>query len=178
MVMNKPAASGAALHRRDAIVRIVREESVKSQEDLQRLLRSRGFAVTQPTLSRDLKDLAIAKTPSGYVVPWEGPQPGPSPAAEPATQRAAIEEKLDRVLREFVLSVERAGTLIVLKTPPAAAHPVARAIDHARLAGLAGTIAGDDTIFLAASSGRAASRLAERLLRPIHPSQAARHKRS
>src|SRR2546427_10184250 len=120
MVVNKLAPSGAALHRRDAIIRIVRGESVKSQEDLQRLLRGRGFAVTQPTLSRDLKALAIAKTSSGYVAAWDEARTG-SPAGDTASQRAAIEEKLDRALREFVLSVERAGTLIVLKTPPAAA---------------------------------------------------------
>src|SRR5438093_1269118 len=147
--MNRLAASGATLHRRDEILKLVREGSVRSQEELQRLLRGRGFAVTQPTLSRDLKDLAIAKTSSGYVAAWDEARTG-SPASDTASQRAAIEEKLDRALREFVLSVERAGTLIVLKTPPAAAHPVARAIDDARLAGLAGTIAGDDTIFLAA----------------------------
>src|SRR3989442_15486396 len=99
MAVNKPAASGATLHRRDAIIRIVREGTVKSQEDLQRLLRGRGFTVTQPTLSRDLKDLAIAKMPSGYVVPWDGPQSEAGTGArEAASPPTAPLEDLDPAL--------------------------------------------------------------------------------
>lgn len=165
--MNKDA-SGAGLRRRDTILRIVAEERVRSQEELQQRLRRQGIRVTQPTLSRDLKDLAIAKSPAGYVTTASA---GAAPilfAAEPAdgTRRA---DALDRTLREFALSVDRSGTLVVIKTPPAAANPVARAIDDARLPGSAGTIAGDDTIFLAARSARDAARLAARLLGPIQP---------
>ena len=152
---------GAALRRRDEILKVIRERSVHSQEELQQRLAERGFAVAQPTLSRDLKDLGLAKTSSGYVAP----DPGDSFGSEAFRGRLKEkqEERLNRALDEFVLSVARAGTLVVVKTPPAAAHPVARAIDEASLAGAAGTIAGDDTIFLAAESGEAATRLAARL---------------
>jgi len=166
--MNKDAA-GAGLHRRDTILRIVREERIRSQEELQQSLRRRGIRVTQPTLSRDLKDLAIAKSPTGYVATDPGGAAAFDPLAAEESLAARRIETLDRVLREFALSVDRSGTLVVVKTPPAAANPVARAIDHARLAGSVGTIAGDDTIFLAARSASDAARLTARLLRPIHP---------
>ncbi len=151
-------------------MRIVREEAVRSQEELQRLLRRRGFVVTQPTLSRDIKDLALVKTQSGYAIPAD--------AAREATSTALPgEDRLDRALREFVLSVERAGTLVVIRTPPAAAQPVARILDASSLPGLAGCVAGDDTILVAARNGAAAARLARRFLQPIHPSRAGRRPR-
>src|SRR5437762_2562084 len=112
--MNKDA-TGSGLHRRDAILRIVSEERIRSQEQLQRQLRRRGFRVTQPTLSRDLKDLAIAKSASGYVATAPGGAALAPPPDEAAGSRRS--EALDRVLREFVLSVERSGTLVVVKTP-------------------------------------------------------------
>lgn len=160
--MNNEAA-GAALHRRNEILRIVSEETVRSQEELAERLARRGYRVAQPTLSRDLKDLALVKLPGGYA-----PAPGLGDAPR-VRSREEREEKLDRVLREFALSVEVAGTLVVVRTPPADAHPLARAIDEAGLPGVAGTIAGDDTIFLAAKGAAAASNVARRLLRPVAP---------
>ncbi len=154
-------ATGTALRRRDEILRLVRERPVRSQEELAALLMHRGFSVAQPTLSRDLKDLGLAKTPAGYVVPR------PEMAA-PAPE-ATWEQRLTRVLREVVLSVEPAGTLVVLKTPPAQAHPVARVLDENPPPDVAGTIAGDDTVFVATTSAAAAVRLAERLLVPLAP---------
>jgi transcriptional regulator of arginine metabolism len=154
-------STGTALRRRDEILKVIRERSVHSQEELQQRLAERGFAVAQPTLSRDLKDLGLAKTPSGYVAP--DPDNSFDSAAFRGRLKEKQEERLNRAVDEFVLSVARAGTLVIVKTPPAAAHPVARAIDEASLAGAVGTIAGDDTIFLAAENGEAAARLAARL---------------
>jgi transcriptional regulator of arginine metabolism len=148
------SASGIALRRRNEIQKLVRDGAVRSQEELQQLLASRGIAVAQPTLSRDLKDLGLAKTRDGYVSPGEA-------------AHAAPIEKLERALREFVLTVETAGSLVILKTPPAAAHPVARALDESGLAEVVGTIAGDDTIFLATRSLAAARKLRLRLLETI-----------
>jgi transcriptional regulator of arginine metabolism len=111
--------------------------------------------VAQPTLSRDLRELGLAKTPRGYLVP---------PAADRQFAPSAMrEEKLRRALRGFALSVAPAGSLVVVKTPPASAHPVARALDEAELAGVVGTIAGDDTVFVATPGERAARALARRL---------------
>jgi transcriptional regulator of arginine metabolism len=145
------------LRRRDEILRVLRDGAIHSQEELQQRLARRGIEVAQPTLSRDLKDLGLAKTPSGYVVPGEdGTVPDPE-------RDARGREKLDRALREWLLDVVAAGTLVVLRTPPAAAHHVARAVDEAGLEGMAGSIAGDDTIFLATPSNAAAAKLARLL---------------
>jgi len=160
--VNVPA-TGAAAHRRHEILRLVRSGRVRSQEQLQELLLGRGFRVTQPTLSRDLRELAVAKTAAGYV-------PGETPSSNGDAPGKRSEERLDHILTEFVLSVDRAGTLVVVKTPPAAAHAVAHAIDQVGLAGVVGTIAGDDTIFLATQGAAAAGSVARRLLAPIHPS--------
>jgi transcriptional regulator of arginine metabolism len=142
--------------RHQAIVQLIRSRPVRSQEELRQLLRQLGFVVAQPTLSRDVRELGLAKTPRGYVAP-------DAAVAQfaPAAMRHA---KLDRALRSLALSVQVAGALIVVKTPPAAAQPVARALDEAPLTGVAGTIAGDDTVFVATPSERVARALARRLM--------------
>ena len=148
----------SALRRRDEILRVVREESIHSQEELQRRLATRGFQVAQPTLSRDLRDLGLAKTAAGYVAP---DATGGIPAS--ALDRDQAASRLERALRTYVRSVATAHTLVVVKTPPAAAHPVGLAIDEAELADVVGSIAGDDTIFLATASPETAAKLAGRL---------------
>ncbi len=154
-VNTHPQAS--VLRRRDAILRVVREEPVRSQEELQRLLAGRGFEATQPTLSRDVRELGLVKTPRGYALPG-APDPGLD-----AERRA---DRLERVLAESVLSVRAAGSLVVLRTPPAGAHPVARVVDEAGLPEAVGTIAGDDTVFVAAIDAASARALAARLSTP------------
>jgi transcriptional regulator of arginine metabolism len=145
------------LRRRDAILRVVREEAVRSQEELQRILAERGFEATQPTLSRDVRELGLVKTPRGYAVPG---------APDPALDAARRAERLEKALAEAVLSVRVAGCLVVLKTPPAGAHPVARVVDEAALPEAIGTIAGDDTVFVATPDAAAASALAARFSNP------------
>lgn len=143
------------LQRRAAIARLVRAERVHSQEELQQRLRRQGITVAQPTLSRDLRSLGLLKSATGYVVP----DPAPAPFV-PADRRQDV---LDRTLREFVLSARAAGSLVVVRTPPAGAHPVARALDESDVADVVGTIAGDDTVFVATAGAAAAGRLARRL---------------
>ncbi len=150
--INSPATTR---QRRDEIARLVRSGPVASQEALQQALRRRGIRVAQPTLSRDLRTLGLVKTQSGYVAPA---------AAAMATAAApARAQQLDGVLRAFALAVRPAGSLVVIRTPPAGAQPVARALDEADLPDVAGTIAGDDTVFVAAPGAAAATRLARRL---------------
>jgi transcriptional regulator of arginine metabolism len=146
--------SGGAGRRRREILALVGRGGVRSQEELQRRLRRRGIAVAQPTLSRDLKTLGLAKTPTGYVT-------SPAGAFVPAETRRSA---LDRAVGEFVLSVRAAASLVVIRTPPAGAHPLARALDEADLPEVVGTIAGDDTVFVAAT-GASTARLLERRLR-------------
>lgn len=149
------AATAGATRRRQTILQLVHAGVVRSQTDLRRLLRRQGIAVAQPTLSRDVRELGLAKTPGGYVAPEAGATrfaPGPVRAG-----------KLERALRMFAVSAQTAGAVVVVKTPSAGAHPLARALDEAALAGVIGTIAGDDTIFIATPSERAARALARRL---------------
>jgi len=172
--MNK-LSTGAA-PRREEILKLVREAPVRSQEDLLRSLRQRGFKVTQPTLSRDVRELGLAKTPAGYVLPSDltlGPAGG-APMSPPGTR----DERLHRAFRDQVASVEATGSLVILKTPPAAAQPVARAIDHAALDDVAGTIAGDDTVFVAARGAVAARRLADRFLASVRAARPLRRERA
>jgi len=129
--------------RQEEIVKIVREQTVPSQDELMAILRKRGFKVTQPTLSRDIRELGLAKTPSGYVVP------GDLAPVAPFTPREIREERLEQLLRDSVIFAEGAGNLVVLKTPPAAAQPVASALDLTPPEDALGTVGGDDTIFVA-----------------------------
>ena len=146
--------------RREEILKIIRETSVHSQEELQALLKKRGFHVTQPTLSRDLKELGLAKTASGYVSPGDLASVTPIAAFVPKERR---EERLHQLVRDSVIFAETAGNLVVMKTPPAAAQPVASALDAAELDGVVGTIGGDDTIFVALSTPAAASQLTRQI---------------
>jgi len=156
--------AGEGGRRRRAILAVVGEGGVRSQEDLQRRLRRRGIVVAQPTLSRDLKALGLAKTPTGYVA-------ASAPTFVPAEARQST---LDRAVGEFVLSVRAAASLVVVRTPPAGAHPLARALDEADLPDVIGTIAGDDTVFVATPGPSAALRLERRLRAPLAPARVGR----
>jgi len=146
---------------------------VRSQKELGRLLEARGVVAAQPTLSRDIRELGLVKGPAGYAAPESvAGTPSGAPGAPSISRRRW--DIADRLVREFVLSVEVAGNLVILKTPPADAQPVALAIDGASPEGLVGTIAGDDTIFLAARSAGDAENLARTFRRTIGPSAGAR----
>lgn len=139
--------------RREEIVRIVREQTVHSQDELLAILRKRGFRLTQPTLSRDIRELGLAKTAAGYVIPGE--------LAKVAMFAPRGEEKLDHLLRDSVIFAEAAGNLVVLKTPPAAAQPVASALDATPPEDVLGTVGGDDTIFVAFRHATSATTFAQ-----------------
>ncbi len=169
-------APGTALRRRAEIRKLVAATPVRSQDELASLLAARGFLVAQPTLSRDVRELGLAKSPRGYVLPAAAGPSDPGVEAkgfEPIggdrtlAGAASADARLDRAIRENVLEVLLAGTLVVVKTPPAGANPVALAIDGASLAEVVGTIAGDDTAFVATRTPVHASRLAERLRQPL-----------
>jgi transcriptional regulator of arginine metabolism len=160
--MNIYLTSTTGRRRRQAILAVVDEGGVRSQEDLQRRLKRRGIEVAQPTLSRDLKALGLAKTAAGYV----------SATAAVVVPPAAREGALARAIGEFVLSVRAAAALVVVRTPPAGAHPLARALDEAALPDVVGTIAGDDTVFVATAGPAAALRLERRLRTPLAPARA------
>lgn len=160
-------ATGNALRRRDEILRLVRETPVRSQEELASLLQSRGISVAQPTLSRDLKDLGLWKSASGYVVPETAPAGSPGRAFE----------RLSRVLREFTVSIAPAASIVVVKTSAAGADPVARALDEWDDPTVSGTIAGEDTVFVATPGAGEARALARRLADLLSPSRTPRQAR-
>src|SRR5258705_9831887 len=119
-------AHGEILRRRDEILRIVRAQSVHSPDELLAALRKHGFKVTQPTLSRDLHELGVAKSPNGYVAP--GDLAAVTPIAS-FTSRELREERLEQLVRDSVLSAEAGLHLLLVQTPPPAAQPVARPLD-------------------------------------------------
>lgn len=152
-------APSDALRRRDEILRIVQAEPVHSQDKLMALLRRRSFKVTQPTLSRDLRELGLVKTPTGYVAPGAIAM-APVAAFTPRESRL---ERVNRLIRDSVLAADAAGNLVVIRTPVAAAQPLASAIDSADLDDVLGTIGGDDTIFVALATPSAAANLARHI---------------
>ena len=138
--------------RQRAIVESLKHGSFASQDDLQRLLRKRGFKVGQATLSRDIRDLNLSKTHDGYSMPQ----------AEGSLALAL--PPVSRLVREFVLGVRSAQNLLVVKTIVGSAQPVAAALDEADWAEVVGTIAGDDTILIVCPDKDAAHRLAGRIV--------------
>jgi transcriptional regulator of arginine metabolism len=137
--------------RQKAVLAILEQGPVPSQEDLQRALKKRGFDVGQATLSRDIRDLGLAKTAAGYDLP-----PGDA-AFEPALPPAS------RLVREFALEVRPAQNLLVIKTTVGSAQPVAAALDGEAWPEAVGTIAGDDAILIVCPDKRSANRLAARI---------------
>ena len=140
--------------RQKAISDLVRGEAIASQEEVTERLANLGFAVTQATVSRDLEQLGAVKVKRGGVLSYALP--------DQMAESDWSAERLERIMREWVLGVEAAGAMLVVRTPPASAHLVASAIDHARLAEVAGTVAGDDTCFIAVRDGFAADKVAAR----------------
>jgi transcriptional regulator of arginine metabolism len=138
-----------AEHRRLAVARILRGGGISTQEGLLAALRREGFRATQATLSRDLARLGARRVarPGGGTAYEMAPGPGGDGTA---------------ALAGLVRSVAANGSMVVVRTHPGSAPAVARAIDLARLPALLGTLAGDDTIFVApANEARARSLAAE-----------------
>lgn len=161
----------SANQRREAIVELIASREIHSQEELSELLAKRGISATQPTLSRDIRELGLAKTPVGYVTPAERTLAFPTSFVP----RESLENRLAAAIHEYASGIEAAGNLVVLRTPPAGAQPLAHALDAAGLDEVIGCIAGDDTIFLAVRTSRAATALVRRL-REMTPQRRARRR--
>jgi transcriptional regulator of arginine metabolism len=139
--------------RHRAILELIDGHYIKSQAELQDLLQERGLEVNQGTLSRDLRELRVVKSPTGYELP------DAATAAGSATETTPVHA----ALRLWLLSVAVAQHQIVLRTPPGGAQPLALALDQARYPGVLGTIAGDDTILVICARQRDAARVAKDL---------------
>jgi len=138
-----------AERRRDAVARLLRVRRIGTQEELLSALGREGFRATQATLSRDLARLGARRVsrPEGAFYEVDGPPP---------------QEGLP-ALRGLVGALDANASLVVVRTAPGAASAVARAIDDARLPEVLGTLAGDDTIFVAPAGALPPRRLAARL---------------
>ena len=140
------------LYRRTQILDLLRSDAVVTQDDLRRKLSRRGIHVTQATVSRDIEELGVIKTRAGYRVP-DGAEPSAPP--QPA---------LPVILKEFLRDARQASNFVILKTHPGNAHSVAVALDAEQWPEVVGTVAGDDTIFIATPGAREAAQCRKRIL--------------
>jgi len=126
--------------RRRLVTRLVTTEAIESQAQLCRLLTDAGHEVTQATISRDLEFVGAVKARDGDASRYR--------IQDPDEVRRA-RSTLALAVNEFVESVVATGPIVVLRVPPGAGHLVAGRIDAANMSGVLGTVAGDDTIFVA-----------------------------
>lgn len=125
--------------RQGQILKLIAARPVASHEDLKRRLAQQGLDVTQATLSRDLRELGLVKTSEGYKPLGTVGQSSSLP-------------NLARALREYLRDVSAAQNLLVLRTPPGSAQPLAAAVDREHWPEVLGTIGGDDTVLIITNS--------------------------
>lgn len=134
--------------RQGQILRLIGSRRIHTQEQLAHELAAVGVDTTQVTLSRDIRELGLAKTPEGYRQVDARP-PGPD---------------VETVVSEYLREVRLAQNQVVLKTPPGHANVLAVALDRSDWPEIVGTVAGDDTILVIAPDNQTAAKLRERLL--------------
>jgi transcriptional regulator of arginine metabolism len=135
-------------YRQGQILKLIRTSEIRTQDELANALKQLGIPATQVTLSRDIRDLGLAKTPGGYrqLTPENS---GPTLAV---------------LASEFVLDIRQAQNLLVLKTSPGHANSVAVALDHESWPEVVGTVAGDDTILVILPDTATADAIRARLM--------------
>jgi transcriptional regulator of arginine metabolism len=145
--------------RQQAIMRLVRDGAVSTQAELVAALRGEGHDVVQATVSRDIAELGLVKVraPSGRLV-----------YAAPGTGDADRLKAIAAAMRRYAVAVEAAGPLVVVTTPSGYANALAQAIDEGCHPGIAGTIAGDNTIFIAPRKSRTAASLRDEFAGHLH----------
>ncbi len=146
--------------RQAQIQKLIRSAAIHTQEELASALAPLGVEATQVTLSRDIRELGIIKTADGYQ------ERAALTAGSDADNAAAgsARDNLSRVLQEFLRDIQVAQNLVVLKTDPGGAGAIALALDSEHWPEVVGTVAGDDTIFVATESAAKARKLRQRLL--------------
>ncbi|MBM7614014.1 arginine repressor [Alkaliphilus hydrothermalis] len=121
------------------ILELIEAHEIETQEELSEELKKNGFKVTQATVSRDIKELRLIKVLA---------KSGKYKYATLKSQDSILSDRLIRLFKDSILSIDHAGNMLVLKTIPAAAQAAASAIDAAGIDGIVGSVAGDDTIFV------------------------------
>jgi transcriptional regulator of arginine metabolism len=140
------------IQRHAAILKVVRDRRIESQDELREALETEGFTVTQATLSRDIRELGLAKL--------SDPQGG---AYYTHPHRAAVRPDLGQILPTLLVSVDGVGPFLVLKTASGSAGAVTEALDQAGWGEIMGTIAGDDTVLVITRSQRLRETVATRI---------------
>ena len=145
--------------RQTAVLQIIEETAVETQEQLMQLLAVRGFACTQATVSRDIKQLRIIKElgPDGVYRYSTTPKP----------VEHTFSAKLNLIFRQCITSVDYAQNMIVIKTMPGLANGAAAAIDKLNIPEMLGTLAGDDTCFVVLKDTQSAASLCAEILEQI-----------
>lgn len=141
-------------NRHERIVEIIQQNDVETQEELAARLRDAGFAVTQATVSRDIRELRLTKVPAGS---------GKQKYAVLKQEDGHMGDKYIRVLKAGYVSMDMAQNILVIKTVSGMAMAVAAALDALKFLELVGCIAGDDTIFAAVRSVEETRALMERI---------------
>ena len=144
--------------RQRALADVIRSGVLASQEELAERLETRGFGVTQATISRDLEQIGAVKVRRNGHLTY----------ALPEDARSNANPRLAAVFRDWVRSIDLAGNLVVIKTPPGSAHLVGVVLDQSDLQEIVGTICGDDTIFVACRSAAEAEGLSIKLEGELH----------
>jgi transcriptional regulator of arginine metabolism len=143
-------------HRQRAIRDLVAQRPIRTQQELATALRERGFKTTQATISRDVAELGLIKVSRDNTVAYALPR-------RFIEAEASGEDRLRKLMADLPIEINEAGLLLVVRTLPGSAHAIAAALDRARWPEVAGSIAGDDTVFLAFSDQGAARRTKRRL---------------
>ena len=140
-------------YRQAQILKLIRAQSIRTQEELSAALEKIGSRVTQVTLSRDIRELGLVKGPPGYQ------EPGPSAPAASESGNA-----LKRAVEAYVREVRVAQNLVIIRTVRGTSAPVGDALDRAGWPEIVGTIAGEDTVFVATPDARRAQQARDKLL--------------
>jgi transcriptional regulator of arginine metabolism len=142
--------------RQRAIRELVARRPIRTQQELAAALRERGFRTTQATISRDVAELGLVKAARDGIQAYALPR-------RLVEAETSGEDRLRALLRELPVELREAGLLLVIRTLPGSAHAIAAALDRARWPEVAGSIAGDDTLFVACVDRAALQRIKARL---------------
>jgi transcriptional regulator of arginine metabolism len=145
--------------RQQQIRDLVTTRPIRTQQELAAALRDRGFRATQATVSRDVAEMGLTKVNAAdgeraYALPARGGPP-----------ETSADERLAMILRDLPIHIRPAGLMLVLRATPGSAHAIAAALDRTGWPEVAGSIAGDDTVFVACADRPALDRLQKRLNR-------------
>jgi transcriptional regulator of arginine metabolism len=142
--------------RQREIRELLTQRPIRTQQELAAALRERGFRATQATISRDVAELGLVKASQDGVLTYVVP-------ARVTEAESTGEERLRALLHDLPVDVREAGLILVLRTLPGSAHAIAAALDRTRWPEVVGSIAGDDTVFVAFADRASLQRIRGRL---------------